>query len=238
MKTKVNALLALTLIFVICSTVHAQSSIPPIKGISLGMPINEAVDKMNQKVGPMLASLTGGGPLAPYKLMKIPAGAMLKLRRDLYSLISLATMQLHPVKVSDVEDLYIVVPQRTADSNGDIGTVGVGVLQSILMTGFFAWSGQDGKVRMFLFGPTICGALFEAQEMDTDAFMKKFSAAYNLGKFEENQKAGKIAARFFTKKEADGSEVAISQDEIGRKSLVVWSAMDRNSKKNTEGSFD
>jgi hypothetical protein len=238
MKTKATYLIIGAIFLMAVCASQAQSSIPPIKGISLGMPIKEAVDKMNQRVGPMLASLTGGEPISPYKLMRIPSGQMLKLRRELYSLVSLATMQLHPVEASEVEDLYIVVPQRTADATGDLGTVGVGVLQSVLLTGFFAWSGEDEKVKMFLFGPTICGALFDAQNMDTDEFIKKFSEAYNLGKFDESQKAEKVGARFFTKRERDGSEVAISQDEIGRLSLVVWNSFEKHFKNKTEGSFD
>jgi hypothetical protein len=216
----------------------AQSSIPPIKGISIGMPINEAVDKMNEKVGPMLASLTGGEPAAPYKLMKVPAGEMDNLRRDLNSLMTLVTMQLHPVSGSKSEDLYLVVPQRTADNGSDLKAVGVGVLQSVFLTGFFAWSGEDGKVRMFLIGPTICGALFDAQGMETNAFVKKFSAAYKLGKFEEHSVSGKYAARFLTHKATDGTTVAISQDELNRRSVVVWSAANKNASKAQEGSFD
>lgn len=194
----------------------------PIKGLKLGMPIEEAVAVMNEKAGPIWAATMGKPSAQPYKVMRIPGENMQQLRLQLIQLMSLATMQLYRVDPADTQDIFIVVPSGGPDTAKDLGEVGVGVLQSLLFTGFFAWAGADGNVNLFIIGPTLCNALFDASFMPMDKFAEKFADAYNIPQWEKSDDPE--ATRLLTYESSAGPSVALADDELGRRTLVVWNA--------------
>ena len=96
----------------------------PIKGLKLGMPIEEAVAVMNEKAGPIWAATMGKPSAQPYKVMRIPGENMQQLRLQLIQLMSLATMQLYRVDPADTQDIFIdrqQFPHRLAIGSGVCG---------------------------------------------------------------------------------------------------------------------
>ena len=117
------------------SQLWGGEGLSPIKGLTLGMPIGEAVAVMNEKAGPIWAATMGQASANPYKVMRISGENMQALRLQIIQLMSLATMQLYRVDPADTQDLFIVVPSTAPDTAQDLGQVGSGVLQSLLFTG-------------------------------------------------------------------------------------------------------
>ena len=204
------------------SQLWGGEGLSPIKGLTLGMPIGEAVAVMNEKAGPIWAATMGQASANPYKVMRISGENMQALRLQIIQLMSLATMQLYRVDPADTQDLFIVVPSTAPDTAQDLGQVGSGVLQSLLFTGFFAWAGEDGKVNLFIIGPTLCNALFDASFMPMDKFAEKFADAYNIPNWEQSDDPE--ATRLLTYESSAGPSVALADDELGRRTLVVWNA--------------
>jgi hypothetical protein len=63
--------------------------------------------------------------------------------------------------------------------------LGFGVFKSLLITGLFAWAGADEKVQLFVIGPTLCNAPFDAENISMDEFAQRFKKAYNVPSWEE-----------------------------------------------------
>lgn len=218
----------LAVLFLLTAASHAPAQfwgggeLAPIKGLTLGMPIDEAVAVMNEKAGPIWAATMGQASANPYKVMRIPGENMQALRLQIIQLMSLATMQLYRVDPADTEDLFIVVPSTAPDTAQDLGQVGSGVLQSLLFTGFFAWAGEDGKVNLFIIGPTLCNALFDASLMPMEQFAKKFADAYSIPRWSEPQDPD--ATQVLLYESSSGQSIALAADDLGRRTLVVWNA--------------
>jgi len=211
--------------------------LPPIKGLTLGMPIEEAVVVMNEKAGPIWAATMGQASANPYKVMRIPGENMQALRLQIIQLMSLATMQLYRVDPADTQDLFIVVPSSAPDTAKDLGEVGSGVLQSLLFTGFFAWAGADGKVNLFIIGPTLCNALFDASFMPMEQFAKKFADAYKIPRWSEPENAD--ANQLLLYEASTRKSIALANDDLGRRTLVVWDAATKTPiQQGGKGSFD
>jgi len=195
----------------------------PIKGLTLGMPIQEAVAVMNQKAGPIWAATMGKTVATPYKVMRIPGEDMKKLRLQIIQLVSLATMQLYRVDPADTQDIFIVVPSSAPETARDLGEVGSSVLQSLLFTGFFAWSGADGKMNLFIIGPTLCNALFDvAPTMGMDQFAEKFADAYKISRWSKPD--NEDGNHLLLYESSSGHSIALADDDLGRRTLVVWDA--------------
>lgn len=242
--TKRNAAVRLlVLFFLFAMALHAPAQfwgggeLPPIKGLTLGMPIEEAVAVMNEKAGPIWAATMGQASANPYKVMRIPGENMQALRLQIIQLMSLATMQLYRVDPADTQDLFIVVPSTAPDTAQDLGEVGSGVLQSLLFTGFFAWAGADGKVNLFIIGPTLCNALFDASFMPMEQFAKKFADAYNIPSWSEPENSD--ANQLLLYEASSGQSVALANDDLGRRTLVVWDTTTKTpAQQGGKGSFD
>jgi hypothetical protein len=202
------------------SQVLGRGQLPPIKGLSLGMPIYDAVAVMNEKAGPLWADNLGRQSVQPYKVMKVPANSMEELRLQIKQLMALATMQLYAADPLKPQDLYIVVPSNGPDTAQGLADVGIGVLQSLLLTGFFAWSGEDGKINMFIIGPTLGNALFNVSPlMSTEQFAGKFAEAYNIS---WSQPDDIESANAYLYESSSGQCVALTGDELQRRTVVVW----------------
>lgn len=215
----------------------AGAGLPPIKGLTLGMPIEQAVAVMNEKAGPIWAATMGKTAATPYKVMRIPAESMQSLRLQLIQLMSLATMQLYRVDPTDTQDLFIVVPSAAPDTAKDLAEVGTSVLQSLLFTGFFAWAGSDGKVNLFIIGPTLCNALFDASFMPMEQFAAKFADAYNIPRWTKPEEPE--ANQFLLYQSSAGPSLALVSDDLNRRTLVVWNAGDKPPTRPAgRGSFD
>jgi hypothetical protein len=197
-----------------------DADLPPIKGLTLGMPIEEAVRVMNEKAGPIWAQTLGKPAPAPFKVMRISGEHMAQLRLQLIQLVSAATMQLYRVDPADTRDLFIVVPSTAPDTPDDLKAIGMGVLQSVLFTGFFAWADADGKVNLFIIGPTLCNALFDASFMPMEQFAAKFGDAYEISKWQTAEEPG--TGKLFLYESAAGPSVALTEDPLMRRTVVVW----------------
>lgn len=233
----------LAVLFLLTAASHAPAQfwgggeLAPIKGLTLGMPIDEAVAVMNEKAGPIWAATMGQASASPYKVMRIPGENMQALRLQIIQLMSLATMQLYRVDPADTQDLFIVVPSTAPDTAQDLGQVGSGVLQSLLFTGFFAWAGQDGKVNLFIIGPTLCNALFDASFMPMEQFAKKFADAYKIPRWGKPQDSD--AAQLLLYESSSGQSIALADDDLGRRTLVVWNAKSATPvQTGSKGAFD
>jgi hypothetical protein len=132
-------------------------------------------------------------------------------------------MQLYRVDPTDKQDLFIVVPANAPDQAKDLNEVGAGVLQSLLFTGFFAWAGADGKMNLFIIGPTLCNALFDASFMSMDNFADKFSKAYNIPQWSKVD--GSDGNQILLYESSGGPSLALTNDDLNRRTLVVWNSI-------------
>lgn len=223
-KVTLVAALATTFLFPCMSLAETweDGGLPPIKGLKLGMPIKEAVAVMNERAGPILVTTMKASSAQPYKVMRIPGESMQHLRSRIIQLMSLVSMQLYRIDPTDTQDIFIVVPSSSPDTAKDLGQVGVGVLQSLFRTGFFAWAGADGNVNLFIIGPTLCNALFDASSMPMDKFAEKFADAYNIPQWKKSDNPETNSV--LTYESSAGPSVALAEDKLGRRTIVVWSA--------------
>jgi hypothetical protein len=223
-KVTLVAALATTFLFPCMSLAETweDGGLPPIKGLKLGMPIKEAVAVMNERAGPIWVATMKASSAQPYKVMRIPGESMQHLRSRIIQLMSLVSMQLYRIDPTDTQDIFIVVPSSSPDTAKDLGQVGVGVLQSLFRTGFFAWAGADGNVNLFIIGPTLCNALFDASSMPMDKFAEKFADAYNIPQWKKSDNPETNSV--LTYESSAGPSVALAEDKLGRRTIVVWSA--------------
>lgn len=232
MKNYISATTAIAVLVTVFSTVFTPSpgraqiwpfnrDLAPIKGLKLGMPINEAVTIMNERARPIVEGSLGEDPGTLYKVMKIPGEDIGKIRKNLIRAVSLMTMRFYNVPPVDNQDLFIVVSGSAPDTAQDLADVGFGVFKSLLITGFFAWAGPDEKVNLFVIGPTLCNALFDAENISMDEFAQKFKKAYNVPSWEEmtDEQSG---GRVMLYKSSSGPSVALADDGLGRRTVVVW----------------
>jgi len=221
---KMSLVAALAMIFLLPCKSFAKAeedgNLPPIKGLKLGMPIHEAVAVMNEKAGPIWAATTNKPSAHPYKVMRIPREGMHHLRLQLFQLMSMVTMQLYDFDSGGTEDLLMVVPSTAPDTADDLKQVGSGILRSIFYTGFFAWAGADGKVNLFIVGPTLCNALFAANSISMEKFSSNFSKAYHIPHWSQDQDLDGM--RLLIYESSSGQSIALTNDSMGRRTLVIW----------------
>jgi hypothetical protein len=222
---KVTLVAALATAFLFPSKSFAETrdngGLPPIKGLKVGMPINEAADVMNEKARPATMKASSA---KPYKVMRIPGESMQQLRLRLIQLMSLVTMRHYRIDSTDTQDIFIVVPSSSPDTAIGLGQVGVGVLQSLFRSGFFAWAGADGNVKLFIIGPTLCNALFDASTMPMDKFADQFADAYKIPRWEKSDDRENNG--LLTYESPAGQSVALAEDKLGRRTVVVWQTKD------------
>lgn len=107
----------------------------------------------------------------------------------------------------------------------------------MLFTGFFAWAGEDGKVNLFIIGPTLCNALFDASFMPMEQFAKKFADAYSIPRWSEPQDPD--ATQVLLYESSSGQSIALATDDLGRRTLIVWNAKSATSvQPGGKGAFD
>jgi hypothetical protein len=232
MKTKIPAIaatafVATTLLLALpVSSGFAQiwpfnRDLAPIKGLKLGMPIGEAVANMNERARPIVEGSMGEDPGTLYKTMKIPGEDIGKIRKNLIRAVTMMTMRFYNVPPVDNQDLFIVVSGNAPDTAQDLADVGFGVFKSLLITGFFAWAGPDEKVNLLVIGPTLCNALFDAENISMDEFAQRFKKAYNVPSWEElTEEQG--GGRVMLYKSSSGPSVALADDGLGRRTVIVW----------------
>ena len=222
---KVTLVAALATAFLFPSKSFAETrdngGLPPIKGLKVGMPINEAADVMNEKARPATMKASSA---KPYKVMRIPGESMQQLRLRLIQLMSLVTIRHYRIDSTDTQDIFIVVPSSSPDTAIGLGQVGVGVLQSLFRSGFFAWAGADGNVKLFIIGPTLCNALFDASTMPMDKFADQFADAYKIPRWEKSDDRENNG--LLTYESPAGQSVALAEDKLGRRTVVVWQTKD------------
>ena len=222
---KVTLVAALATAFLFPSKSFAETrdngGLPPIKGLKVGMPINEAADVMNEKARPATMKASSA---KPYKVMRIPGESMQQLRLQLIQLMSLVTMRHYRIDSTDTQDIFIVVPSSSPDTAIGLGQVGVGFLQSLFRYGFFAWAGADGNVKLFIIGPTLCNALFDASTMPMDKFADQFADAYKIPRWEKSDDRENNG--LLTYESPAGQSVALAEDKLGRRTVVVWQTKD------------
>ena len=222
---KVTLVAALATAFLFPSKSFAETrdngGLPPIKGLKVGMPINEAADVMNEKARPATMKASSA---KPYKVMRIPGESMQQLRLQLIQLMSLVTVRHYRIDPTDTQDICIVVPSSSPDTANGLGQVGVGVLQSLFRSGFFAWAGADGNVKLFIIGPTLCNALFDASTMPMDKFADQFADAYKIPRWEKSDDRENNG--LLTYESPAGQSVALAEDKLGRRTVVVWQTKD------------
>lgn len=225
---KVTLVAALATAFLFPSKSFAETrengSLPPIKGLKVGMPINEAMAVMNEKARPIWAATMKASSAKPYKVMRIPGESMQQLRLQLFQLMSLVTMRLYRIDPTDTQDIFIVVPSSSPDTAIGLGQVGVGFLQSLFRYGFFAWAGADGNVKLFIIGPTLCNALFDTSTMPMDKFADQFADAYKIPRWEKSDDRENNG--LLTYDSPAGQSVALAEDKLGRRTVVVWQTKD------------
>jgi hypothetical protein len=202
------------------ASVFGGGQLAPIKGLSLGMPIDQAVTVMNAEAGPIWAATLGKAEEKPFKVLRISGEEMQQIRLQLIQLVSAATMQLYRVDPADKSDIFIVVPSTAPDRADDLKAAGLSVLKSVLFTGFFAWADADGKVKLFIIGPTLSNALFDASFMPMDQFADRFKDAYDIPKWEQTTEPG--SGSVYVYEAAAGPSVALAEDSLARRTIVVW----------------
>ncbi len=204
------------------STPPQDSGVRSIKGLWLGMPITEAVSIMNRRGTPSLAQGAEPAESAAFKVARISGKQVQQMRLSIAQLVSAATARTDRVTPADTRDLFIVVPASSPDTTDDLAAVGFGILQSVLFTGFFAWADTDGKVKLFVVGPTLCDSLFGSSAMSMSEFAEQFGSAYSVARWQVE--ASPAAGKLFLHESDDGAGVALTEDSFGRRSVVIWDA--------------
>lgn len=242
-----------------CGAQAGSDELPPIKGLRIGMPIEQAVEAINERAGPIMAGsvemLQAGADPAekprarpdetdtraqafrPFKVMRVPAERVAELRRELFVLLSLMTMQFYQAEPSVDEDFFMVVPANWPDTATDVGEVGLGLVQALLVSGFFAWGDAEGRVNLFLIGPTLGNALFDAAFMSSEEFASRFARAYDIPRWTTVDESS--GSELLIYESAGGPSVALVTDALNRRTVVVWNkALATEVPARGEGAFD